>query len=211
LLAFTHATLYSTARLKSFKNGIDQEEGRRRREETHLNIRKQKKNEQLSKRRFETRNDSSEGEPALNPEGIKKNPTVEDLPRLIATIRSTSGPAEPLVEATRSIRKMLSVTCNPPVKEVVDAGALPYLVELLMRTDSHSLQFEAAWALTNVASTNFTSSVADQENAVQYLINLLRSPSAEVREQSAWCLGNIAGDGPAYRDMLLDRGALAPL
>ena len=97
------------------------------------------------------------------------------------------------------------------MEEVVNAGALPHLVVLWMRTDFFLLQWEAAWALTNVASTNFTSSVVDQRNAVEYLINLLRSPSPNVREQSAWCLGNIASDRTAYRDMLLEKGALEPL
>jgi importin subunit alpha-6/7 len=203
--------IFITARLKNFKNGIDQEEGRRRREETQVILRKQKKNDRLSKRRFESRTDSIEIESGLNTENDKKTCTIEDLPGLVACIRTANGPAEPLVAATRSIRRMLSVTYNPPVKEVVDAGALPHLVELLMRTDNFSLQFEAAWALTNVASTSFTSSVADQPHAIQHLINLLRSPSAEVREQSAWCLGNIAGDGPGYRDTLLQCGAMEPL
>lgn len=200
-----------SARLKNFKNGIDQEEGRRRREETQVILRKQKKNDRLSKRRFESRTDSVEIESGLSTENDKKTCTIEDLPGLVACIQTVNGPAEPLVAATRSIRRMLSVTYNPPVKEVVDAGALPYLVELLMRTDNFSLQFEAAWALTNVASTSFTASVADQPHAIQHLINLLRSPSAEVREQSAWCLGNIAGDGPGYRDKLLLCGAMEPL
>ena len=176
-----------------------------------MNIRKQQKNARLSKRRVESRSDSTEIESIPNADTNKKTFTVGDLPCLVTTIRSTDGNVEALIEATRGIRKMLSIASNPPVKEVVDAGALPYLVELLMRTDSNQLQFEAAWALTNVASTNFTSSVANQKNAIQYLINLLRSPSAEVCEQAAWCLGNIAADGPEYRDMLLKLGAFEPL
>jgi hypothetical protein len=34
---------------------------------------------------------------------------------------------------------------------------------------------------------------------------------AIVREQSAWCLGNIAGDSPEFRDYVLQCGALRPL
>jgi hypothetical protein len=176
-----------------------------------VNIRKAKKDERLAKRRFEGRTEPTTIEPAANADKDKKTFTIKDLPGLVAAIQLTSGPSEPLIEATRGIRRMLSITYNPPVKEVVDAGALPHLVELLMRTDCFALQFEATWALTNVASTNFTSAVADSPNAIQNLINLLRSPSAEVREQSAWCLGNIAGDGPGYRDTLLRCGAMEPL
>ena len=177
-------------------------EGRRRRDDPHLKIRKQEKIERLSKRPFETHIVPSKLEYVRNSKGRKKTPTVKDLPHLIDTIRPSNGPAEPLVEATRSIREMLSVTYNSSVEEVVNAGALPHLVVLLMRTDFFLLQWEAAWAFTSVASTNFTSSV---------VINLLRSPSPNVREQSAWCLGNIASDRTTYRDMLLEKGALEPL
>jgi importin subunit alpha-6/7 len=195
--------------LRSHKNGIDAEEGRRRREETQISLRKQKKNERLSKRRFEVpANEPTEIQPI---ETGKKIKSVNDLPALISVIRNTTGPAEALVEATRHIRRMLSVSVNPPVKEVIDTGVLPYLVQLLMRTDDYSLQFEALWSLTNVASTSYTSYVANQENAIRNMICLLRSPCAEVREQSAWCLGNIAGDGPQFRDCLLENGCLEPL
>lgn len=196
----------------NFKKTVDQDEGRRRREETQLNLRKQKKDERLAKRRFASRTESTEEEPvALAGQDKKKSSTVLDLPQLVSAIQNPKGPADPLIEATRCIRRMLSVSHNPPVKQVIDAGALPYLVELLMRVDSSTLQFEASWALTNIASTNFTSSVADQPNALQYLINLLRSPKEDVREQCAWCLGNIAGDGPHYRDTILQLGAVEPL
>lgn len=47
--------------------------------------------------------------------------------------------------------------------------------------------------------------------AVPSLVLLLASHSANVREQSAWCLGNIAGDGAELRDHVLQSGALHPL
>ena len=37
------------------------------------------------------------------------------------------------------------------------------------------------------------------------------SGSVDVREQCAWCLGNIAGDGAELRDHVLQCGALPPL
>jgi importin subunit alpha-1 len=46
--------------------------------------------------------------------------------------------------------------------------------------------------------------------AVPNLVTLLSSPSAEIRDQAAWCLGNIAGVCPALRDGALTAGALGP-
>lgn len=50
-----------------------------------------------------------------------------------------------------------------------------------------------------------------EARAVPPLINLIMSPHHDVREQSIWALGNIAGDGPVFRNMVLDAGIIPPL
>lgn len=49
-------------------------------------------------------------------------------------------------------RKLLSQERNPPLKDIIDAGLLSRFVDFLSLDDEPALQFEAAWALTNVAS-----------------------------------------------------------
>lgn len=109
---------------------------------------------------------------------------------------------EQQIAGTRAIRKLLSADTAPPAKEVIDSGLVPVLVQLLQRHDSTALQFEAAWALTNVASTQFTAVVVEA-GATPVLVQLMLSADPDVREQCCWCLGNITGDTPQFRDMVL--------
>jgi len=47
--------------------------------------------------------------------------------------------------------------------------------------------------------------------AVPIFVQLLMSPNDDVREQAVWALGNIAGDSPECRDLVLTQGVLQPL
>ena len=46
---------------------------------------------------------------------------------------------------------------------------------------------------------------------IQVMINLLKSQHVEVVEQAIWALGNIAGDVPEIRDMVISQGAVDPI
>lgn len=50
---------------------------------------------------------------------------------------------------------MLSREQSPPIDEVINSGLLPKLVGYLAAADNPSLQFEACWALTNIASGKY--------------------------------------------------------
>lgn len=63
--------------------------------------------------------------------------------------------------------------------------------------------------MTNVASgTSEQTQVVIKNNAIPKLVALLKSESLNVAEQAVWALGNIAGDGPVARDLVLTHDAM---
>lgn len=186
---------------RDFKKGISGEDARRRREETSIKLRKEKKEEGLAKRR--NLSAFQDEETAIMPPAP---PTDGDLLDFYAAL--TSSDLAEQVRGMRGFRRLLSLEKNPPVEAC--KPYVPLFVQCLHQHQSMELQFEAAWALTNISSTDCTKLVADC-HAVPPLVQLLGSGNADIREQSAWCLGNVAGDGAALRDIVLSHGALPML
>ena len=146
--------------------------------------------------------------------GIKIQETIQEkLQHLDMHVQGIhSKHPERLFKSTLWIRKLLSIANDPPIAEVIATGVVPRLVELLQLDANPKLQFEAAWALTNIASgTAEQTAVVVDNNAVPIFVRLLSSPDDDVREQAVWALGNIAGDSPSNRDLVLNAGALEPL
>lgn len=129
---------------------------------------------------------------------------IAKLNSLVGFVRS--GDKSQIIEAVRWFRKLLSIERVPPIDAVIATGIIPDLIRLLSDMDDFSdLQFECAWALTNVASgkSEHTRYVVEQGLA-PVLINKTASPNVNVAEQCVWALGNIAGDSTRFRDLLLD-------
>lgn len=196
----------SEGRLKAFKNkGRDLADMKQRRSDVTVELRKNRKDEELLKRR--------NIEPLLEDDDpLMSGGKVEAIPLTIIVEQARSTNLEEKFRAVQSARKILSKDKNPPIDELIQSGIVPVLVLCLRCTDNPLLQFEAAWALTNIASGNSAQTHAVVQNgAVPLLIELLKSPHMHVCEQAVWALGNITGDGSQCRDYVIEMGIIPPL
>ncbi|KAL2464577.1 Importin subunit alpha [Forsythia ovata] len=141
---------------------------------------------------------------------IDKKVEFENLRAMVDGVWSDDSIRQ--LDATTKFRKLLSRERISIIQKVIQAGVVPRFVAFLMREEFPQLQFESAWAIAIIAfgkSKNIKMLI--DHGAVPTFVKLVDSSSDDVREQAVWALGNVAGDSPKYRDLVLGHGALAPL
>ncbi|XP_057306044.1 importin subunit alpha-1-like [Hydractinia symbiolongicarpus] len=199
------------SRIKDFKNGRkDMDDLRRRRTDVTVELRKARKDEQILKKRNVT--DLASLSPLK--ENNQQTPTpylpLEEIKKIL--LSSVPAADKEIYNAVQSTRRLLSRAESPPIDKVIKSGLVPKLVTLLQYKQDTSIQFEAAWAVTNIASgSSEQTRTVVEAGAVDCFVELLSSQHAQVQEQAVWALGNIAGDGPDFRDYVISRGVVDPL
>ncbi|XP_055507030.1 importin subunit alpha-5-like [Leucoraja erinacea] len=196
-------------RMKKFKNyGKNPQDLRRQRAEYCVELRKAKKDEQILKRRNISNFQDDDTYSLQKPAGVHDSDmTTEEMVKGM----NSQDPQQQL-QATYRARKILSRTWKPPLDEIIELGLVAKFVEFLDRDDDASLQFESAWALTNISSgTSLQTKAVVEAGAIPAFVRLLDSPHMHISEQAVWALGNIAGDGTLYRDAVIMSSAIPSL
>lgn len=204
-----------------YKNtGLDAKELRRRREEDSIQLRKQKRDDVLSKKRTlapaeyhndEPLTDMGDDDDMARYDKIDVATELTLSPDMIQGIMQNEDLGL-LLESAQRIRRLLSREPQPPFDDVINSGLIPRLVHLLDFEADAMIQFEVAWILTNICSgTTEQTKAVTNSGALPRLVKLIRSPDARVCEQAVWALGNIVGDGADTRDQVLAHGFLPEL
>ena len=163
-------------------------------------------------------NDANERDSSINyPSGEKQSESKDGSPPSVAKICSGmfSSDVNKQMESilgTNQILLLLMETDEPLetfIDELITEDIVQKIVSLLSVPE---LQFEASWALTKIASGNsaHTKAVVDA-GAVPHFVTFLTSEYPELNDQAVCVLGNIAGDDPTMRDLIIESGAVEPL
>lgn len=201
-------------------DGKTTENRRKMREDQQVELRQQKKEELLSKKR------------SLSASASAISNFVPMREKLF------SNDLEQAHQGVYEFRSLLSVEDSPPIQPVIDSGCVPRFIELMdvsfltssgmtmsgvsvseMQRDMpefgvamdiiNKIRVEAAWVITNISSgTTQQTKVVIDCGAVPLLIQMLLDTNEAVLDQSVWALGNIAGDSEGMRDTILETGAL---
>jgi len=139
----------------------------------------------------------------VNPDTV----TADKLPSYTAALRSKDSTQQQ--HGLLSIRILLSKPQNEgPMKSMIESNTVPLLLSFFKSGHSLKMQFEAAWAVTNLCSgeSPIVQAVC-QSGAIAHFEELLNTTKHfEIMEQAVWGLGNIAGECQQYRNQIIKDG-----
>lgn len=191
------------------------------RETFSIELRKQNRMGKTQKRRMLLNAAYAEGE-----EGEDKPLYFHSIPTELVSIcpvianvqaddETKAGAIRGIIEAAQStdlvlmaltvLRRSLSSQIAPPVHILLKLDFIPLLLRHLdPEICPVATLAESTWILCNVLSGPRTAvDRAISLGAIPKLINVIRGDMLGVAENAIWALGNIAGEGEYYRDLLL--------
>ncbi|GKV18461.1 hypothetical protein SLEP1_g28838 [Rubroshorea leprosula] len=96
---------------------------------------------------------------------------------------------------------------------IINHGALPCLLNLLMNTYKKSIKKEACWTISNITAGNKEQiqAVVDA-NIIGPLVHLLQSAEFDIKKEAAWAISNATSGGTHEQiKYLVSQGCIKPL
>ncbi|KAG0095324.1 hypothetical protein BGZ93_006042 [Podila epicladia] len=179
-------------------------EGINKRVSDDVKLRKQRRDELVSTKRFKRSDDAKEA-----PDG-ETELTKEQIDVIDEQLKS--GKSDQISLALKALSDYLTQFPGSDVLQtfVSSPGFLTTIEGILTGTDAEK-QLLATSVVTNMAAGGSAELCEAALNTAPHLINFLESQNVALVDQAAWALGNIAAEGPKFRDRLKDNGALPPL
>jgi hypothetical protein len=175
--------------------------------ESAVQLRKDKRDEGVAKRRHAFAQSVADADCSLHTHSGTHSGTHSDSGAELARCLAALASPDP-AQWSAGVVGVRTLLARDPSEDALDeglvdaalaAGVLPRLVAVLQAPAAPAaLLVDATWALTNIASTARTLAVVNS-GALPALSALLVHADADVRDHSLWCLGNVAGDSREAR------------
>jgi len=195
---------------------------RQRRDTFAVELRKQKRNEGTHKRRLLAGQKFTQGSEEIH--SLELREFSETLVQVFPQLRNSPGtPVQALKELLRhpnlshelyrdalsALRRLLSRDISPPTEAVVSHGFVPVVLRFVNLHDFPAeIVVEATWIMCNVVSGSKTATEeAIRSGCIQAFVSVLDPAHPDILEVAIWGMGNIAGDGPMFRDLLINSRA----
>ncbi|KAF9941801.1 hypothetical protein BGZ67_003891 [Mortierella alpina] len=182
------------------------QEGVNKRVKEDARLRKQRRDELVSAKRFKRSKETEErtdGDEEVELGADK----IESVQALLKT-----GKHDAKMAGLKTLSDYLTTNSGSQALQaaVSNQEFLVIIEGILTGTDAEE-QLLAASVITNMAAGGSAELCDSALSVAPHLIGFLNSQNIALVDQSAWALGNIAAEGPKFRDRLKDNGVLAPL
>ena len=95
---------------------------------------------------------------------------------------------------------------------MIDANAVPRIIQLLDFNDMPDIQYESAWCITNIATGSRDQvQCLVEKGVIPKLAVLMKNEKNKLKNQAIWALGNISGECIEYRDTVINYGIIPTL
>ncbi|CAD5312189.1 unnamed protein product [Arabidopsis thaliana] len=189
-------------RKKIYKTGVDADEARRRREDNLVEIRKNKREDSLLKKRREGMMLQQQLPLGAGLDGPQTAAAVEKRPRrgfrfcgnncLITFIHQSPTV---LIPALRTVGNIVTGD-DSQTQFIIENGVLPHLYNLLTQNHKKSIKKEACWTISNITAGNkLQIEAVVGAGIILPLVHLLQNAEFDIKKEAAWAISNATSGG----------------